>query len=422
VLVKANTMALKAGYNFADTLEIINEPYIIKPAPIAEGNYRQINGNTATAWGFLCAAEKSGLELFLGSYPITPATDILHELATHKYLGVKTFQAEDEIAAICGAIGASFSGDLALTTSSGIALKGEALNLAVMLELPLVVVNVQRGGPSTGLPTKTEQSDLQQALYGRNGDSPIIVVAARSPSDCFKMAYEASRLSIEHMTPVILLTDGYIANGSEPWKIPDTDDASEYPDIAIQKATSEQQIDGKFLPYMRDAKTLARKWATPGMEGFEHRLGGLEKQVDTGNVSYDPVNHQIMTNLRHDKVENVKNFIPRQELLGKENGDVLLISWGGTYGATHSAVSQLIEAGKSVAHMHMNYINPMPKNTEELIKGFKKIVVAELNCGQLKDVINARFSCDAKGYNKVQGLPFKIRELTGMLYKELEQL
>ena len=423
-LAKANILALKAGHNFAETLEIINEPYIIKPARIESGNYRQINGNTATAWGFLCAAEKSGLELFLGSYPITPATDILHELAKFKHFGVKTFQAEDEIAGICTAIGASFAGNLGLTTSSGpgISLKGEALNLALMLEIPLVVVNVQRGGPSTGLPTKTEQSDLMQALYARNGDSPLIVIAARSPSDCFKMAYEAARLSIEHMTPCILLSDGYIANGSEPWKIPDTDDEKKYPKIKVQRPTQEQIIDGKYQSYIRDSKTLVRKWAIPGMKDFQHRLGGLEKQVNTGNVSYDPANHELMTYIRKDKVQNVQNSIGLQEVYGEETGDLLLVSWGGTYGACYSAITKLISDGKKVSHMHINYINPMPKNISQILQGFKQIIVAELNTGQLKDVINARFNCNAKGYNKIQGLPFKIKEIVGMINNKLEQL
>ncbi|MBT4791702.1 MAG: 2-oxoacid:acceptor oxidoreductase subunit alpha [Halobacteriovoraceae bacterium] len=421
-LVKANSIALKTGYNFAETIEVINEPYIIKPAAIEPGTYRQINGNTATAWGLMCAAEKAELELFLGSYPITPATDILHELAKFKHLGVKTFQAEDEIAGICSAIGASFSGDLGLTTSSGpgIALKGEALNLAIMLEIPLVVVNVQRGGPSTGLPTKTEQSDLLQALGGRNGDSPMIIVAAKSPSDSFHMAYEAARLSIEHMTPCMLLTDGYIANGSEPWKLPNTD--TDYRKIKVQRASESEIVDGKYLPYLRDAKTLVRKWAIPGMKGFEHRVGGLEKQVDTGNVCYEPANHETMTHIRRDKVQNVQNNIPKQEVNGKESGDILLITWGGTYGACHSAMHTLIAEGKNVSHMHISYINPMPSNVGTIINGFKKVIVAELNCGQMKDVINARFNCNASGYNKVQGLPFKIAEIKGMINRELEQL
>lgn len=424
LLAQANILALKAGHNFADTLELINEPYIIKPAKIESGTYRQINGNTATAWGFLCAAEKSGLELFLGSYPITPASDILHELAKYKHFGVKTFQAEDEIAGICTAIGASFAGALGLTTSSGpgIALKGEALNLAVMLEIPLVVVNVQRGGPSTGLPTKTEQSDLMQALYGRNGDSPLIVLAAKSPSDCFKMAFEAARLSIEHMTPCILLSDGYIANGSEPWKIPDTDDINNFPKIKIRRPTNDQIIDNKYQPYKRDPETLARFWAIPGMKGFTHRLGGLEKKVDTGNVCYEPMNHQQMTDIRAGKVQKVQNSIGKQEIYGEKTGDLLLVSWGGTYGSCHSAVHNLINESKKVSHMHINYINPMPSNIGEILTGFKRIIVAELNTGQLKDVLNARFNCNAKGYNKVQGLPFKIREISGMINNELEKL
>jgi len=420
-LIEANTIALKAGYNFAETLELIDSSYTIRPAAIEKGKYRQINGNTATAWGFLCAAEKSGLDIFFGSYPITPASDVLHELSKHKNFGVKTFQAEDEIAAACSAIGASFSGALGVTSSSGpgIALKGEAIGLAVILELPLVVINVQRGGPSTGLPTKTEQSDLFQAMYGRNGDSPMIVVAPSTPGDCFHMAYEASRLSIEHMTPVMYLSDGFIANGSEPWLIPDTD--ANYPKITPKIVDESSVVDGKYLPYKRD-KDLVRQWAIPGMKGYEHRVGGLEKQVDTGNVCYDGDNHAEMCRIRAQKVANVANYIPKQAVEGDLTGDLLVLSWGGTYGATHTAVKEAREAGQNVSLMHLKYINPMPTNVESILKGFKKVVVCELNGGQMQSIINGKFSIGAEGYTKLQGKPFKIRELVGMINNKLENL
>ena len=346
ILVESNVIALKAGYNFAETIEATISSYKVEPAKIEPGKYRHINGNAATAWGFMQASQACGRDLFLGSYPITPASDILHELSKFKHLGVKTFQAEDEIAGVCSAIGASFGGALALTTSSGpgIALKGEALGLAMIYEMPLVVVNVQRGGPSTGLPTKTEQSDLNLTMFGRNGESPVIVVAASSPSDCFHMAYEASRLAMEHMTPAVLLTDGYIANGTEPWKIPDLKNYSKI---------KTRMVDGKlpegeaFRAYDRD-DALARVWAIPGMKGYEHRLGGLEKADGTGNVSYDPDNHEKMCRIREEKVANVANNIPEQEVEGTQEGDVLVISWGGTYGATHTAVRKLNEEGHKV--------------------------------------------------------------------------
>lgn len=419
-LIEANSVALKAGYNFAMTIEAIGEAYRIKPKKIASGTYRQINGNTALAWGLMCAAEKSNLGLFLGSYPITPASDILHELSKHKSFGVKTFQAEDEIAAICSSVGASFGGALGVTTSSGpgIALKSEALNLAIMLELPLVVIDVQRGGPSTGLPTKTEQSDLNMCMYGRNGEAPCVLVAPATPSDCFKIAFEAARISVEHMTPVMCLSDGFIANGSEPWKIPDV--AKDYPQINTQFVTSKDEED--FQPYKRDAQTLVRKWATPGMKGFEHRVGGLEKAENTGHVSYDPQNHENMIHIRAQKVERVQDSIPQQEVEGNLSGDILVISWGGTYGATSSAVKEMQDKGHSISLMHIRYINPMPKNVAQIIKGFKQVIVAELNAGQMRNLINTKFSCEAKGYNKIQGKPFMIRELVQMLERELEIL
>lgn len=422
VLIEANIKALEAGFNFAETIEAIGVRYQVKAAPIEKGRYRQINGNTAVAWGFIHAAQNAGLELYLGSYPITPASDILHELSKHKNFGVKTFQAEDEIAAVCSSVGAAFGGALAITTSSGpgIALKSEAMNLAMMLELPLVVIDVQRGGPSTGLPTKTEQSDLNMVMHGRNGESPLIVLAAAHPSDCFEMAFEASRLALEHMTPVVLLTDGYIANGSAPWKIPD---ASSYPKIKTQLVDSKDYAQGeKYLPYKRDEKTLVRSWATPGMENLMHRVGGLEKEEDTGNVSYDAENHERMIQIRAKKVEFVANNIPKQTIEGEPTGDVLLVSWGGTYGATHQAVTVLQGKGHKVSLMHLKYINPMPSNVADILKGFKKIIVAELNGGQMKDLLNTNYSCMAQSYTKMQGKPFMIRELEGMILKNLEDI
>ncbi len=408
-LIEANTKVLNAGFYFAETLELIPNSYTISPAKMAAGTYRIIMGNTATAWGFLAAAEKSGLELFLGSYPITPATDILHELVKHKHFGVKAFQAEDEIAGITSAIGASFAGDLAITTTSGpgLALKGEAIGLAVMMELPLVVVNVQRGGPSTGLPTKTEQSDLLQALYGRNGESPVIVIAASTPGNCFNFAYEAARLALEHMSPVILLTDGYIANGSAPWKIKTVAEMPEIKSYKINKATE------NWHPYDRDEKTLARNWAIPGTPGLEHRIGGLEKDSITGNVSYVPENNELMTHIRAEKIKRVQNNIPDLKTEFADTGDLLVIGWGGTYGSLHSAVKQLFDEGyENIGFAQFNYINPMPKNTEEILAKFKKIIVCELNSGQFANVLKINFSgFEFLQHNKVQGLPFANNEL-----------
>lgn len=419
-IVASNVLALKAGWNFAETIEATISTYRVPPAKIKPGKYRQISGNVGTAWGFIQAAEASGLKLFLGSYPITPASDILHELSKHKNFGIKTLQAEDEIAGICSAIGAAYGGALSLTTSSGpgIALKGEAIGLAIMYELPLVIVNVQRGGPSTGLPTKTEQSDLNQAVLGRNGESPCIVLAASRPSDCFEMAFEACRLALEHMTPVMLLTDGYIANGTEPWHIPDL--TKQFNKITPRLVKGDLKEGEKFLGYARDPKSLARSWAIPGMKGYEHRIGGLEKAENSGNVSYDSVNHEKMVHIRADKVAAVANDIPLQELEGASTGDLLMISWGGTYGSTHVAVKQMQKEGKKVSLLHMRYLNPFPKNIEELLKGFKKIMVCELNLGQLRDMINARFSCHAKGFNKVQGQSFKVSDLVMAINRELE--
>jgi 2-oxoglutarate ferredoxin oxidoreductase subunit alpha len=408
-LIEANTKVLNAGFYYAETLELIPNSYTISPAKLAAGTYRIIMGNAATAWGLLAAAEKSGLELFLGSYPITPATDILHELVKHKHFGVKAFQAEDEIAGVTSAIGASFAGDLAVTTTSGpgLALKGEAIGLAMIVELPLVIVNVQRGGPSTGLPTKTEQSDLLQAMYGRNGESPVIVIAASTPGNCFDFAYEAARLALEHMTPVILLTDGYIANGSAPWKI---QTVAEMPEIKNRKIT---EVKENWHPYNRDEKTLARDWAIPGTPGLEHRVGGLEKDSVTGNVSYVPENHEKMTHTRAEKIRLVQNNIPELKTEFADSGDLLVIGWGGTYGSLHSAVKQInVEGYKKIGLAHFNYINPMPKNTEEVLSRFKKIIVCELNSGQFAGILKINHSkFEFFQHNKIQGLPFSNDEL-----------
>lgn len=409
-IIEANTKVLRTGYYFAETLELIPNAYTISPAKMAPGKYRIIMGNMATAWGFLAAAEKSGLELFLGSYPITPASDILHELVKHKHFGVKSLQAEDEIAGITSAIGASFAGDLAITTTSGpgLALKGEAIGLAMIIETPLVIVNVQRGGPSTGLPTKTEQSDLLQALYGRNGESPVIVIAASTPANCFDMAYEAAKLTIEHMTPVILLSDGYIANGSAPWKIKSVNDMPEIKNNILREAVAD------WHPYDRDENTLARKWPLPGTKGLEHRVGGLEKDRVSGNVSYVPENHEYMTKIRAEKIKRVQNYIPDLKTEFADSGDLLVVGWGGTYGSLHSAVKHLNDQGiKNIGYAHFNYINPLPKNTETVLKKFKKIVVCELNAGQFVKVLKMNFDgLNLSQFNKIQGLPFGNSELT----------
>ncbi|EMR03300.1 2-oxoacid:acceptor oxidoreductase subunit alpha [Cesiribacter andamanensis] len=408
-LIEANTKVLNAGFYYAETLELIPNSYTISPAKMPQGTYRIIMGNTATAWGLLAASEKSGLELFLGSYPITPATDILHELVKHKHFGVKAFQAEDEIAGITSAIGAAFAGDLAVTTTSGpgLALKGEAIGLAVMMELPLVIINVQRGGPSTGLPTKTEQSDLLQAMWGRNGESPVIVIAASTPANCFNYAYEAARLALEHMTPVILLTDGYIANGSAPWKIKTV---AEMPPIRNHKITLASE---NAHPYGRDEQTLARSWAVPGTPGLEHRVGGLEKDIVSGNVSHVPENHQKMTDLRAEKVRRVQQNIPDQKVEFASEGDLLVVGWGGTYGALYSAVKQMKREGyTTIGLAHFNYINPLPANTGELLGRFKKILVCELNAGQFASILKIHYGKLAfDQFNKVQGLPFANDEL-----------
>lgn len=419
-VMKANIAALKAGECFAENIETVISTYTVPQAKINKGDYRQIDGNTATAWGLIRAAEMAKLPLFLGSYPITPATDILHELSKHKEFGVKTYQAEDEIAGICSAIGAACAGSLAVTTTSGpgMALKTEALGLAISYELPLVIVNVQRGGPSTGLPTKTEQSDLYQAIWGRNGEAPLVVMAATRPNDCFASAYEASRIALKHMVPVILLTDGYIANGAEPWKLPNLD--TEFGPIE-NRLVDPDKIDKATFHYMnRDEKTLARPWVIPGMPGLEFRLGGLEKDIKSGCVSTDPRNHELMCHLRQRKVDVVAEDIPLQTVEGESSGDLLVVSWGGTYGACATAVRKMQADGKKVSLMHMKYLNPMPRNTETLLKSFKKIIIPELNLGQLRTIINAKYGVQAKGYNKVQGLPFKISELVDVFNNELK--
>jgi len=417
-LIEANTMVLNAGFNYAGNIQALTTSFKVRPAEITPGFYRNINGNQAAAWGMLAASEKADIPLFLGSYPITPATGVLEELAARKDLGVKSFQAEDEIAGICTAIGASFAGHLGVTSTSGpgLALKGEALGLAVITELPLVIVNVQRGGPSTGLPTKTEQSDLLQALYGRNGESPLVVIAASTPSDCFHYAYMASKIAIERMLPVILLTDGFLANGSEPWKVPDL---KEYPSIVapFAKAGTED-----WLPYARDPETLAREWAVPGTAGLEHRIGGLEKMDKTGDVSYVPENHEVMTIAREEKVNRVANMIPELEIIGDEDADLLVIGWGGTYGHLVTAVSEIQREGHKVALVHFNYIKPLPKNTEEILGKFKKHLVCELNMGQFANYLRMCFpDHNYRQYNKVQGLPFIMKDLKEAIMKNMEE-
>jgi 2-oxoglutarate ferredoxin oxidoreductase subunit alpha len=416
VVVETNLRVLHAGWNYGLTLEHLTPRYVVHPAEIEKGTYRNINGNLATAWGLLAAAHKAGLELFIGSYPITPATDILQALADRKDLGVKSFQAEDEIAGICTAIGASFAGKLAVTSTSGpgFALKAEALGLSVMAELPLVVVNVQRGGPSTGLPTKTEQSDLLHTLYGRNGECPLVVIAASTPSDCFHYAFMSAKIALERMVPVVLLTDGFLGNGSEPWKIPAF---SELPTITPRFATD----PSSYKPYGRDEKTLAREWAIPGMPGFQHRIGGLEKDTN-GNVSHDPINHEKMVKIREEKVKRVVELIPDLETYGDQQGDLLVVAWGGTFGYMESSVRELRTRGVKIGLAHFNYIMPLPANTAAVFSRFKKIVVCELNLGQFASYLRDKLpEFDYHKYNKVQGLPFTSQELIENFEKLLEE-
>ena len=411
---------INAGYDYGHNIHASVSTYRIETDDIKPGHYTDVNGNTATAWGLIMASEKSGMPLFLGSYPITPATDILHELAKRKDLGVKACQMEDEIAGVCSAIGASFAGNLAVTSTSGpgLALKSEGIGLAVMAELPLVVIDVQRGGPSTGLPTKTEQTDLLQALYGRNGESPLAVVAAASPADCFDMAFEAARIAVEHTTPVILLTDAFIANGSTAWRIPE---ASEYPEIRPHYVTAEMK-DAGWRPYMRDEKTKVRYIAVPGTEGFTHRLGGLEKDCNTSAISTDPANHAKMVALRAEKIANIANDIPQLEVFGDKDADTLVIGWGGTFGHLYTAVSEMSAAGKKVALAHFRYIRPLPANTAEVLSHYKKVVVAELNTGQFADYLQAKHpGINIRRINKVEGQPFSVNEIVEGVTKIMEE-
>lgn len=409
-IAQANIKTLHAGYNFCESTEIFITRFKVSPAKLPAGVYRNITGNHATAIGLIAAAEKAELPLFLGSYPITPASDILHELSKYKANGVKTYQAEDEIAGICSAIGAAYVGNLAVTTTSGpgMALKTEAAGLATMLEIPLIIVNVQRGGPSTGLPTKTEQSDLLMAMHGRHGESPLVVLAATSPSDCFSVVYEACRISVEHMTPVVFLSDGYIANGSEPWRFPAEESLQK---IKTTFLLSPNGPDGEILPYKRDEK-LVRPWIIPGTKGMEHRIGGLEKENETGNVSYNHHNHELMVNLRAEKINKIADYIPLAKPdTGNEKAKLLVLGWGSTYGTIKTAVREAIKDGYDVAHVHLRYINPFPKNLGELLGGYNKILIPEMNMGQLLQLIRAKYLIDAKGYSKVQGLPFTTTEI-----------
>lgn len=418
-IFESNSRALKAGYHFGDTTETFTTTYRVEKAKMAPGVYRSVMGNQALAYGLIAASRKSGLPLFLGSYPITPASDILHELSRHKAFGVRTFQAEDEIAGITAAIGAAYGGSLGVTTTSGpgMALKAEAMGLAVILEIPLIICDIQRGGPSTGLPTKTEQSDLLQAYYGRNGECPMPVIAASTPSDCFDAIYEAVRISVQHMTPVIFLSDGYIANGAEPWKFPKS---SDLPPIEVRFKKTLGPEEEVFQPYLRD-ENLVRPWAIPGTPGLEHRIGGLEKQNITGNVSYDPENHQLMVRIREEKVARIADHIPPLQLdSGPEKGELLVIGWGSTYGSIKSATAQLQQEGYSVSHAHLRHLRPFPSNLGEIIRNFKQVLIPEINNGQLIKIIRDQFLIDAKGYHKIMGVPItktelmmKIREMLG---------
>ncbi len=405
-LAEANVMALRAGHSYCAATEAFVHSYEVQPAKLPPGKYRNLGGNEATALGFIAAAQKSGLELFLGSYPITPASDILHNLAKYKNFGVKTFQAEDEIAAVAAAIGASFAGDLAITSTSGpgLCLKSEAINLAVMAELPIVIIDVQRAGPSTGLPTKTEQADLLQAMYGRNGESPMPVIAASRPGDCFETAFEASRIAVRYMTPVIMLTDGYIGNGAEPWLIPDVD---KLPSFAAGHPTKKEG----FAPYARDEKTLARPWVIPGTPGLEHRIGGLEKKSITGSVNYEPENHEYMCRIRAEKVARIAEEMPPTEIFGESSGELLVIGWGGTYGAIRTGVERCQKKGMKVSRIHLHWINPFPKDLGDIMKRFKHVLVPEINLGQLVKLIRAEYLVDAVSLNKITGQPFTAGEI-----------
>lgn len=422
-ILDSNIRALKAGYNYGDTTEAFTTTYKVEKARIEPGEYRSVMGNQSLALGLIAASVKSGLPMFLGTYPITPASDILHELSKHKNFGIRTFQAEDEIAGITAAIGASYGGALGVTTTSGpgMALKTEAMGLAVMLEIPLVIVNVQRGGPSTGLPTKTEQSDLLQAYYGRNGECPMPVIAASSPADCFDAVYEAVKIAIHHMTPVIFLSDGYIANGAEPWRFPTQETLAP---IHVNFKTELWDHEDKFQPYLRD-ENFVRPWAVPGTAGLEHRIGGIEKQNITGNISYDPENHQLMVKIRQGKVDKIAEYIPDQKIdSGESKGKVLVIGWGSTYGAIKSAVADLQAEGKSISHAHIRHLRPFPKNLGDIIRNFEHVIVPEINNGQLVKIIRDQYLVDAKGYNKIMGIPITKHELVEELnkYFVLEQV
>jgi 2-oxoglutarate ferredoxin oxidoreductase subunit alpha len=417
-ILDSNIRVLQAGYNYADTTETFTTRFTVSKAKMEPGTYRSVMGNQALAYGLIAASVKSELPLFLGSYPITPASDILHELSKYKNFGIKTFQAEDEIAAITSAIGASYGGAIGVTTTSGpgMALKAEAMGLAVMLEIPLVICNIQRGGPSTGLPTKTEQSDLLQAYYGRNGECPMPVIASSTPSDCFEVAYEAVRLAIQHMTPVILLSDGYIANGAEPWKFPQSDDL---PSIEVHFKTQLGHGEDKFLPYLRDEKQV-RPWVVPGAAGLEHRIGGLEKQNNTGNISYEAENHQLMVKIRQEKVDKIAAYVPKQKLdSGKEKGKILVIGWGSTYGAIKSACTELQQQGVEVSHAHLRYVRPFPENLGDIVRNFDQVLIPEINNGQLVKIIRDVYMVDAKAYNKIMGVPITKGELIEVIRKML---
>ncbi len=419
-IAEANIKTLKAGWNFGDHTEVFVNRYKVAPAKLPKGVYRNISGNHATAIGLVAASELSGLPLFLGSYPITPASDVLHELSKYKTSNVKTFQAEDEIAAICAAIGASYAGGLGVTTTSGpgMALKTEAIGLATILEIPLIIIDIQRGGPSTGLPTKTEQSDLMQAMYGRHGEGPLPVIAASTPSDCFNTVLEAARIAVEHMTPVICLTDGYIANGSEPWRFPA---AADLAPIKASFTTESNNPDGQFLPYKRDEK-LSRPWVKPGTPGLMHRIGGLEKHNETGNVSYDAKNHEIMTKLRADKIQKIADYIPEiKPDSGNDKGKLVVLGWGSTAGSIKTAVRELIAEGYDVSHVHLKHINPFPKNLGELLGRYDNILIPEMNCGQLLQLIRAKYLLPAIGFSKVQGLPFTTSELKNKILELLKK-
>ena len=417
-ILESNLKVLKAGYAYGETTDTFTTTYTVARAKMPAGTYRSIMGNQALAYGLIAASQRSGLPLFLGSYPITPASDILHELSRHKNFGVRTFQAEDEIAAITAAIGAAYGGSLGVTTSSGpgIALKGEAMGLAVMLEIPLLIINIQRGGPSTGLPTKTEQSDLMQAYYGRNGECPMPIITASTPADCFSAVFEAARIAMQHMTPVMFLSDGYIANGAEPWRFPQTKDL---PAIDVKFMTELPEGETKFKPYQRDARGV-RPWAIPGTPGFEHRIGGLEKQHTTGNVNYEPENHQLMVQLRQSKVDAIAEHIPEQQLdSGSTSGKILVVGWGSTYGAIKSAVAELQAKGEAVSHLHLRYIRPFPRNLGSMLRQFDQVLVPEINNGQLVRILRDEFLIDAKGYNKIMGIPITKTELVMKLEEML---